>query len=104
MESPMFYGETRATLVAPLSTPVARMLMQVAGFAVKAARAIENRRALAQLGQLDDHMLRDIGVTRADLNDAASEPMWRDGTQVLILRTTERRAAARMKAREQGLR
>lgn len=95
----MFYGETRATLVAPVSTPLARMLMQVAGFAVKVARAHENRRALSQLAQLDDHMLRDIGVTRSDLRDAASEPLWRDGTHVLISRSVERRAAARLAAR-----
>lgn len=98
----MFYGETRATLVAPLSTPLARMLMQVAGIAVKAARALENRSALTQLAQLDDHMLQDIGVTRGDLRDAASEPLWRDGTHVLITRSVERRAAARLAARERA--
>lgn len=96
----MFYGETRATLVAPFSTPLARLLMQMAGLAVKVARSLENRSALTQLAQLDDHMLRDIGVTRGDVRDAASEPLWRDGTHVLIARAVERRAAARLAARE----
>ncbi len=95
----MSYGETRAAMVAPVGSALAHVLLTMSAFAVKAARAIEHRRALRQLGQLDDHMLRDIGLTRSDIRDAASEPLWRDGTQVLIARTVERRAAFRLRLR-----
>lgn len=96
----MFYGETRAAFVAPVGSALALVLLKVSDVAVKAARAVEHRRALRQLGQLDDHMLRDIGLTRSDIRDAASEPPWRDGTQVLITRTVERRAAAHLRRRD----
>ncbi|MEP9378228.1 DUF1127 domain-containing protein [Aquabacter sp. CN5-332] len=93
------YGETRTTSTAPVGTALAHFLLQAAGLAVKAARAIERRRALNQLGQMEDHMLRDIGLTRSDVRDAASEPLWRDATQVLVTRSVERRVAARLRAR-----
>jgi uncharacterized protein YjiS (DUF1127 family) len=44
------------------------------------------------LSSLDDRMLRDIGLTRGDLNDALAEPLWRDPTAVLVRRQRERRA------------
>lgn len=44
------------------------------------------------LASFDDHMLADIGLTRADLHDAISEPRWRDPTMLLDLRRHERLA------------
>jgi uncharacterized protein YjiS (DUF1127 family) len=38
-------------------------------------RALERRRAVHELVQLDDHMLSDIGLTRADIHRAV------DGTR-----------------------
>lgn len=32
-------------------------------------RVVERRRAYAQLSRLDDHLLRDIGLSRADVED-----------------------------------
>ncbi len=93
------YGETRTTIVAPVGTTLAHFLLQAAGLTMKVARAIERRHALNQLGRLDDHMLRDIGLTRSDVRDAASEPIWRDATHVLVTRSVERRAAAKLRAR-----
>jgi hypothetical protein len=40
-------------------------------------------------------MLADIGLTRADLNDALAEPLWRDPTNMLARRRGERRRARR---------
>jgi uncharacterized protein YjiS (DUF1127 family) len=42
------------------------------------------------LASFDDHMLADIGLTRADLHDAIAEPRWRDPTALLDLRRHER--------------
>jgi uncharacterized protein YjiS (DUF1127 family) len=70
-----------------------------AGFTVMAARfgrhvvtAWRHRGDFVLLSSLDDRMLRDIGLTRGDLNDALAEPLWRDPTAVLVRRQRERRA------------
>ena len=52
---------------------------------------IKNRRDAAMLAGLDDRMLADIGLTRGDLRDAYSEPVWRDPTAILVSRAHERR-------------
>ncbi|MEP9353717.1 DUF1127 domain-containing protein [Xanthobacter sp. KR7-65] len=101
-----FHGETRRTPFAPAGEMVAAFCLAALGLVGKGARvvdaighAIERRQVLASLAHLDDHMLRDIGVTRADLRDAAASPILTDPTQVLVLRANERRAAARRAAR-----
>jgi uncharacterized protein YjiS (DUF1127 family) len=69
-----------------------------AGFAVTVARlgkrivtAWRHRSDFVLLSSLDDRMLRDIGLTRSDLNDALAEPLWRDPIAVLVRRQRERR-------------
>ena len=54
-------------------------------------RARRHRRQAAVLAGLDRRMLADIGVTRADLRDAFSEPFWEDPTALLRERALERR-------------
>ena len=54
-------------------------------------RAQRNRRVAQQLAALDRHMLADIGITRADVRDAFSEPFWEDPTALLNERAIERR-------------
>lgn len=55
------------------------------------ARTLRHRREAEILARLDEHMLADIGLNRADLRDAFSEPIWRDPTSVLGRRADERR-------------
>jgi uncharacterized protein YjiS (DUF1127 family) len=55
------------------------------------ARARRHRREAAALAGLDRRMLADIGINRADLNDAFSEPFWHDPTALLNERVSERR-------------
>ena len=52
---------------------------------------LKNRRDAALLTSLDDRMLADIGLTRGDVRDAYSEPVWRDPTAILVSRAYERR-------------
>jgi uncharacterized protein YjiS (DUF1127 family) len=59
------------------------------------AGAWRHRHDATALASLDDRMLADIGLTRADLNDALAEPLWRDPTTVLARRRGERRWARR---------
>ena len=55
------------------------------------ARARRHRRQASQLAALDRRMLADIGITRADVRDAFSEPFWEDPTALVRERAIERR-------------
>ncbi|MFS8038569.1 DUF1127 domain-containing protein [Xanthobacter sp. AM11] len=103
------HGETRSVVFAPVGEMLAACCLALVAVAVHGAkaagavgRAIERRRVLAELAGLDDHMLRDIGVTRADLRDAAATPFPADPTRLLVLRTIERRTATRLAGRSRG--
>ena len=63
----------------------------VASWLKRFSRARQNRRQATVLAGLDRHMLADIGITRADLRDAFSEPFWDDPTALLRERAIERR-------------
>lgn len=75
----------------PAASGVARVFGNVALRIADVFRAYKNRRAMAELAHLDERMLRDIGLTRGDLRDAISEPLWRDPTNILVKRSHERR-------------
>ncbi|MBN8958698.1 MAG: DUF1127 domain-containing protein [Rhizobiales bacterium] len=87
---------TAMTLNSNASGPFARAV-RVAGVAglrvVEFYRSFKSRREMRMLAGFDDRMLADIGLTRSDLRDAVSEPLWRDPTHVLVTRVRERRAA-----------
>lgn len=75
-------------------TPVARIAAAfeiMADWLKQAARARRNRSHAAALAQCDARMLADIGISRADLRDAFSEPFWEDPTALLRERALERR-------------
>lgn len=55
------------------------------------SRAMKNRRDAAMLAGMDERMLADIGLTRSDLRDAYAEPLWRDPTDKLADRVSEKR-------------
>ena len=55
------------------------------------SRARRHRREANVLAGLDRNMLADIGLTRADLNDALSGAFWEDPTALLRERAIERR-------------
>lgn len=84
--------ETSKTVTAP----VPQGLIALAGIVVRGlqqfARAAKHRHDAAMLASLDDRMLADIGLTRGDLRDAFSQPLWQDPTAVLVSRVGERRA------------
>ncbi|MDQ0454917.1 DUF1127 domain-containing protein [Rhizobium paknamense] len=60
------FGKTSQT--ASLSFVVMRLTEKVFAF----ARSLRNRRAVSGLTELDDTLLRDIGLTRAELNAVLS--------------------------------
>ena len=85
------------TFYADTQTPsqFTRMVNAVAGIVTGRVRNVfhmlKNRRDAALLTSLDDRMLADIGLTRGDVRDAYSEPVWRDPTAILVSRAHERR-------------
>jgi uncharacterized protein YjiS (DUF1127 family) len=78
---------------------LAQMVNAIAGSLVVRARhftqLVKNRRDATMLAGLDDRMLADIGLTRGDLRDAYSEPVWSDPTAILVSRAHERRVNRR---------
>jgi len=55
------------------------------------ARARRHRREAMALAGFDQNILADIGLNRADLQDAFSAPFWEDPTLLLRERAIERR-------------
>jgi len=79
--------------------PFGRAIVAVAGIVTVRLRqilvAFRHRRDAAILASLDDRMLADIGLSRSDLREAFSEPLWRDPTVLLVSRVRQRRAGRR---------
>ena len=70
---------------------LASLLALVTHWLKALAKARRHRREAAVLAGLDRRMLADIGITRADVRDAFSEPFWQDPTALLRERAIERR-------------
>ena len=69
----------------------ASLLAVVTHWFRKLARRRRNWHEATTLASLDQRMLADMGITRADLRDAFSEPFWEDPTALLRERAMERR-------------
>ena len=84
-----FYSDTQTPSLG------AWLVQSLAGYVGNGVRAvlqtIKNRRDALVLAGMDEHMLADIGLTRGDVRDAFSEPVWRDPTAILVSRAHERR-------------
>lgn len=53
--------------------------------------ALRHRNEAVMLVRADDHLLRDLGLSRSDVRDAFSGPPWEDPTVLLRARALERR-------------
>ena len=82
------------------SNPVSAVVGAVVRFAAMVREAGERRRVVHNLASLDDHMLRDIGLTRFDVEAALVEPATTDATLVLADRARELRLHQRALAQE----
>ncbi|MEX0589583.1 MAG: DUF1127 domain-containing protein [Xanthobacteraceae bacterium] len=74
-------------------TGISAHLLAALRWIARACRAFGGQRVVADLARMDDRMLRDIGLNRGDLRDAASGPLMQDPTVVLFRRASERRSA-----------
>ncbi len=88
----------RAKLLTALSTAIGPLLWigRTSAALVQEVRQIailvDHRRQLARLGDRDDRMLADIGLTRCDLTAARSAPLWQNPTALLKRRVDKRTA------------
>jgi uncharacterized protein YjiS (DUF1127 family) len=64
------------------------------------AQRIRNRRAVVRLLDLDDHALKDIGLTRCDVRRSLALPLREDPSTELRLVALERRAARLVRDRD----
>ncbi len=86
---------TPVDTAARFAPPVAILAATLRRFRRRLVAAWRRRNDITLLASFDDFMLKDIGLTRGDLNDALAEPPWRDATAVLVRRQRERRRAQR---------
>jgi uncharacterized protein YjiS (DUF1127 family) len=73
------------------------LLARIGGFLVEFKRAIETelaaRQAIAELSNLDDHMLRDLGITRTEIEAAVRRPGTRVGTDEAVVISSDDRSS-----------
>ena len=83
------------------AAPAAKVLAALAGRIAQSLKQLadrmKNRRDAFRLADLDDRMLADIGISRSDLRDAYSGPLWRDPSELLARRAIERRVRQQRK-------
>ncbi len=87
---------TTNTRVLPIAGgTLVRAFLSLLAFVTRAlkdlARARRHRREAMALAGLDRRLLADMGLDRADLRDAFSEPFWEDPSLLLRERSIERR-------------
>ncbi len=101
MESNMAsFGEIRSALYAPFGVRFALAARAAVRAVRNITRAMSHRRDMRALCEMNDQMLKDIGLDRSDLRDAVSTHWWSDPTDVLVTRAVERQAARRLRQRE----
>ena len=93
-----------STLPAPRIAFVKASALTVMKSITSAWKFWNDRRAMARLVTLEDHMLKDMGITRGDVQLVASLPYSDDPTGRLHCLAVERRASVRARAREMQLR
>ena len=72
----------------------------VGRFAARVSEANKRRHVVHGLAGLDDHMLRDIGLNRCDINSVLAQPALTDGTLLLAERVRDSRRHRRAMAQE----
>ena len=83
-----------------VSSRVVAAMAVLGRFAAAVQKAQERRRIVHNLASLDDHMLRDIGLNRCDVDSVMAESALTDGTLILADRVRDVRRHQRALAQE----
>jgi uncharacterized protein YjiS (DUF1127 family) len=90
---------TSSNLVPTGRSGVAHRLLYGLGHAfrviVAVLRAINHRRDVSRMLEMDERALKDIGLTRSDVHGALAVRITRDPSTVLMVRSVEHRARVR---------
>jgi len=91
-----------ASAAATVRGVIGAVHLMVQGFRIipNAIQAYRNRGPVLRMLELDDRMLRDIGITRGDITSALSGSPVSDPSTRLRIYAVERRAGIRAQARE----
>ncbi|MET0744658.1 MAG: DUF1127 domain-containing protein [Microvirga sp.] len=77
-------------LHAPGSTFLGRVAVFATAPVIRFVQALRHRAQVRKLADFDDHMLKDIGLTRSDVDGALDESIF-ENPSVLLVRSFERR-------------
>jgi uncharacterized protein YjiS (DUF1127 family) len=75
-----------------LTSQAASALWRILTWPIRVGAA---RRTMSQLGRMSDYELRDIGLTRSDINDATALPLSDDPSSLLVRRRAWRERTPR---------
>jgi uncharacterized protein YjiS (DUF1127 family) len=78
-------------IVARFLATLAQVVRSILGI----VRNIGNRGDVQMLLEMDERALKDIGLTRNDVLGALAQPLIKDPSKILLVRSVERRARAR---------
>ena len=88
-------AESLSTSSLGLTTRLAAAISLVARAIVALIRALSHRGDVKSLLEMDERCLKDIGLTRNDVLGALAEPLVKDPSRILLVRSVERRARQR---------
>ena len=91
MSTPSDFHFASTGLAARFLAAVSQVARSIFGF----VRNIGNRGDVRMLLEMDERGLKDIGLTRSDVLGALAQPMLKDPSKILLVRSVERRASAR---------
>jgi uncharacterized protein YjiS (DUF1127 family) len=72
------HGDFEQLTAVPRNQMPAALERGFGGLLLRLWRALRQRRELRRLAEFDDRMLRDVGVTRGDVERALASPFWCD--------------------------
>ncbi len=81
-------------MAASLARQTSRMAAPLMRLLSWPARVAAARRTMSELARMSDYELRDIGLTRQDLNDATSLPLDDDPSRLFVRRRSSRERPA----------
>jgi uncharacterized protein YjiS (DUF1127 family) len=91
----MSTSKLSSSLSLSLAARALALLSVVARALIEGLRGIGNRGDVRRLLEMDDRALKDIGLTRGDVLGALAQPLSKDPSKILLVRSVANRARTR---------